>query len=411
MADNIPLNPGQGGAVLKTLQHADGEHTPTTALVYAATVSPGANVVQVVGPNHGLPVRLTDPVELAANSAVAVSGTVNASQTGDWIVKQPAAADLRTTAHQGGSWEVALAAGAEVKLASGSTAAVSGEVAATQAGAWMVSLAPDSEVKIAEGFELTLPDELSFELVPGAEVNLSPGAKVIAEQADPAELRTTAHQGGAWTVDIAADQVVGIAGVVPVSLGAAVTVEQSTAANLKVEATLAPDAEVKLAAGSSVAVSGTVALAPGTTVDLGSGATIDLDPNAEIKLGANNKLIGRASAGVDGSTVYDGTSPLKPKFARISASSQSDNVVVPRVPGKRIRVLRWGLTAHGDVSATWKSDDDAISGARPLTKYASAGGAYCPVGCFETETGDALVLALSAPVQVGGELTYVEVSD
>ena len=247
MADNVQLNPGSGGATLRTLQTAGGLDYPVGVFAYATTLSPGANAVQIVDATHGLPTSVIGAVE----------------------VEQADEAALNATAYQGGMWTVALAGGA--------TVAISGTVAATQSGAWSVSV---------------------------------PGTVAVT-------------QSGTWTVD------------------------------------LATEAAIEAVAGDST------------------------------------------------SSIYDGTTALTPKFAKISASASGDNTIVAAVATSKIRVLRWGLTADGDVSAKWRSATSDITGARPLTKYASAGGAYCPVGCFETDADAPLVLNLSEAVAVGGELTYV----
>ena len=42
-------------------------------------------------------------------------------------------------------------------------------------------------------------------------------------------------------------------------------------------------------------------------------------------------------------------------------------------------------------------------------QFASAGGAYCPLGIMETVAGEALDINNSAAVAVSGELTYAEI--
>jgi len=283
MADNVQLNPGSGGATLRTLRDADGLDWPVGVFAYATALEPGANVVQVVDSTHGMP--------------VAVLGGVAVEQEDETV--------LNATAHQGGTWTVALAGGA--------TVAVSGTVATTQSGAWSVT----------------------------------------ATQSDAASLKATVIQGGTWTVG--------------------------------------------LSGGTSVGVSGTVAVTK-------SGAW-------SVGLDAGTNLVGKVSAGVDGSTVYNGTAALEPRFVKISAANSGNNAVVAAVADHRIRVLRWGLTAGGDVNAKWRSGSTDLTGARSLTRYASAGGAYCPIGVFQTAKGEALNLNLDAAVAVGGELTYVLVPD
>lgn len=356
MADNTLLNPGVGGKTMRTLQDAGGVDYPVGVFAYATTVSDGANVIQLVDASHGLPVALV----------------------GDVTVKQATAANLKA--------EVTFASGSTVALAGGST------VAATQSGAWSVGVS--GSVTVAQSTASNLKAEVSQ----ATAANLN--ATVV--QSNAANLKATVTQAGPVTVA----QATAANLKATVTQAGPVTVQQATASSLK--------AEVTIAAGQAVGISGPVAVTQsGTwTVNLGTGATIDLDPNAELKLGANNKLIGKIAAGVDGATVYDGATALTPKFAKISVSSAGDNVIV-MAPGatKRIRVLRWGLTASGEVTVQWKSGATELTGPRPLTKYASAGGAYCPVGIFEATAEVALSLNLSAAVAVGGEITYVEVPD
>lgn len=139
----------------------------------------------------------------------------------------------------------------------------------------------------------------------------------------------------------------------------------------------------------------------GLSVEQAGEWVVTLDPAAAVTIS------GPVAVGIDGSAVYDGSAALAPQHAKIDAAEPGDNTVVAAEPGKRIRVLRWGLTADGDVTIKWRSATDDISGPRPLTKYASAGGAYCPVGIFETAPGEPLNLSLSTGAVVGGELTYV----
>lgn len=246
---------------------------------------------------------------------------------------------------------------------------------------------------------------LPVEVLGGVEVSQADAAALKATVSLASGSIVAATQSGAWSVGVAGSVTVAQATAAnlkaTVTQAGPVTVQQATASNLK--------AEVTIAASQSVGISGPVAVTQsGTwTVNLGSGATIDLDPNAELKLGANNKMVGKISAGADTSALYDGATALQPKFARISASASGNNTIVSAGVGMKIRVLRWGLTAAGDVNVKWVSNSGDLTGVRPLTKYASAGGAYCPVGIFETGGDETLSLHLSDNVAVGGEITYV----
>jgi hypothetical protein len=179
-------------------------------------------------------------------------------------------------------------------------------------------------------------------------------------------MNVTAHQGGSWEVAIAASQTI------------AATQSGAWTVSLSASQTLA-----------NVTTVGTI--------------------SNPVGIAAGTNLVGKVASGPDSSTIYSGTTALTPKFAKISASSSGDNAVVAAVAGKKIRVLRWGLTSNGTVSAKWRSNTTDLTGPRYLVQYASAGGAYCPVGVFETAAGEALNLNLSAAVAVGGELVYIEV--
>lgn len=343
MADNTQLNPGQGGAVLRTLQDATGKHWPAGLQAFTVTASDGANVLQLVDAAHGLPVEI-----------VGGGGSSGPSE-----VEQADEALLNATVYQGGAWVTQLAPGQSVGIAGTVTVSQSGPVsisgtvpvslaapiAATQSGSWITGLAPGTEVKLASGSSTAIT------------------GTVTVAQSGPVSIT------GVVPVSIA--DPVSISGTVPVSIASAVTVAQPNAANLKMTATLASGSTVGLVAGSA--------------------------------------LIGKTAAGADGSTLYNGTTALTPKFAKIDAASPGDNAVLAAVPGKKIRVLSWGFTAGGATTAKWRSGTTDITGPRKLTEFASAGQSLSEFGHFETATGQPLYLHLSAAVACGGNLTYVEV--
>lgn len=84
--------------------------------------------------------------------------------------------------------------------------------------------------------------------------------------------------------------------------------------------------------------------------------------------------------------------------------------MVAAVPGKKIRVKHYTLSAAGAVNAKWRSGTSTdLSGLIYLAaagSSADAGGVAPPEGVFETAAGQALTLDLSAAVAVGGHLTY-----
>jgi len=111
------------------------------------------------------------------------------------------------------------------------------------------------------------------------------------------------------------------------------------------------------------------------------------------------------------STVYNATTALTPKFAKIAASSSGDNTLVSAVATKKLRVLAYNFMSNGTVNAKFQSGASGTD----LTglKYCVANTGICAgfnqVGWFETTAGALLNLNLSSGVAVGGELVYVEV--
>jgi hypothetical protein len=241
----------------------------------------------------------------------------------------------------------------------------------------------------------------------------TPTVKIDAEQS------VAATQSGTWEVDIASGQTLANVTTVgsitnPVAVTqsgdwsfdlASVEVTQDTAANLLCTASQGGTWEVGITGTAAVTQSGTWNV--GTVTAVTAVGTI----TNPVGLKAGTALIGKASAGADTSTVYAGTDALTPQFARFATSSSGKTTIVSaQGSGKKIRVLRWNASANGGVGITlYSGASTAISGVKYMTQYASAGGAYCPVGICETAANEALEIDLSAAVAVSGEITYIVV--
>lgn len=120
---------------------------------------------------------------------------------------------------------------------------------------------------------------------------------------------------------------------------------------------------------------------------------------------------GGLSGSAETSTVYNGTTALVPKYAKISADLSGANTLVAAVVSKKIRVLAYNFIGAGAVGAKFRSATSAdLTGLKTID---AAGGGICanfnPVGWFETVSDELLNLDLSGAVLVGGELVYVEV--
>ncbi len=164
-----------------------------------------------------------------------------------------------------------------------------------------------------------------------------------------------------------------------------------------------------LPAGSNVI--GHVILDSGTLTTVSTVTTVGAVTAITNALPAGTNLLGQMSNSAETATVFNGTTACTPKFAAITASTSGATTIVALVGGKRIRVLRWSLSSNGAVNVKWQShvSPTDLTGLHYLTQFASAGGAYCPQGIFQTIAGEALDINLSASIAVGGELTYIEV--
>ena len=111
------------------------------------------------------------------------------------------------------------------------------------------------------------------------------------------------------------------------------------------------------------------------------------------------------------SPVYDGTSPLLPKFKIIDAATSGNNEIVAAVSSYKIRVLAAVFTMTG-TSTTIRfesgADGVALTGQMQPSQGQTITLPFNPVGWFESTT--ALNLELGGAQSVDGAITYVEVA-
>lgn len=101
--------------------------------------------------------------------------------------------------------------------------------------------------------------------------------------------------------------------------------------------------------------------------------------------------------------------PLPYKRAKISASASGATPIVAAVPGKRIRVVSYLLSANADVNAKFQSASTDLTDWLYMGAKGGNGAAFSLAGHFETAAAEALNINLSGAVAVGGFLTYTEV--
>lgn len=110
--------------------------------------------------------------------------------------------------------------------------------------------------------------------------------------------------------------------------------------------------------------------------------------------------------------IFNGDSPLLPKFAIIDAVTNGDNTIVAAVASKKIRVLALHLTMTGTlVTIRFESaaGGTALTGQMQPLAGNSITLPFNPVGWFETVAGDLLNMELGGAQSVDGCLVYVEI--
>lgn len=112
------------------------------------------------------------------------------------------------------------------------------------------------------------------------------------------------------------------------------------------------------------------------------------------------------------STVFQGTTPLVPKFAIIDGATSGDNTIVAAVTGKKIRVLAAFFTMTG-TAVTIRFESGAGGTALTGQMGPAAGQTivlpFNPLGWFETAAATLLNMELSGAQSVDGAIIYVEV--
>lgn len=184
--------------------------------------------------------------------------------------------------------------------------------------------------------------------------------------------------------------------------------------NVTIESGTVELGATSLAALETITVATVTAAIPAGDNNIGN-----VDIASAIPVGTNQ--IGRVTAAPETGAIYEGTTALTVKFAKISAASSGENTIVAAVTNKKIRVLSLALVGVGiAVNIYFK---DAASGTAifadgtnpiPIDKSGAAGAGglilgYNPMGWFQTAESGALILNLSAAQAVAGSISYIEV--
>jgi hypothetical protein len=378
--DNVTLNSGAGGATMRALADASNNEWPASVTCYATTLSPGANVLQVVTASAGLPVAQqgTWNVGITGTPGVTVSGSVAVTGT-FWQATQPVSGTV--TANAGTNLNtsaLALESGGhlasiDTKVPALGQALAAASVPVVLTSAQLTTLTPLSTVTANQGGTWTVQPGNTPNTAPWL-VNLSSGGNVV-----------TISGAGALKVDGSA-VTQPVSGTVTANAGSGnFTVVQSTAANLLCTAS------------------------QGGTWNIGTVTTVSAVTAISNALPAGTNLLGSMAVGQQIANVFNGTTAITPSYATFSTSASGATQVVAAVVSKKIYVLRWRVSANGSTNVNLQSHTTTgqATGLAYLTQYASGGGAYCPAGIMATASGEALDVNNSAAIAISGEVTYV----
>ncbi len=373
MADNTQLGSGIGGDVIKT--EDVGSYKLAVSKIYL-----GAHGVD------GGPVTSSNPLPVSVGNFPAtqgVAGTVTAN------------AGTGTFAVSAASLPLPLgAATASKQPAPGSAGSSSSDVLTVQGIAGMTPMKVDgSAVTQPVSGTLSVGNFPATQGVAGTvTANAGTGTFAVSAASLPLPLgaATASKQpapgsAGSSSSDVLTVQ--GIAGMTPMKVdGSAVTQPVSISGTLATNSSLIVGG-LAVSAGNPIPVANTNPLPAGTS------------------------LIGAVISSLTTGAIYNGVTALTPQFAPISASASGDNTVVAAVAGKKIRVLKYTILANGTVAVKFRSPSVAdLTGLMTLGTNSGVGGAFCPIGLFETAAGDPLIVNLSGGTGgVAGHLTYVQV--
>lgn len=461
MAHDTTINSMSGGDSIVTYDLVAAGAYPTTGKVPASVVyvSPNANTAPTpVTPANPLPVggtvaatqsgawsfsvstaipagdnvvgrvKLTDGTNIAAVTAAGavkvdasattqpVSGTVTANAgTGTFTVGGNVASGsadsgnpvkaggvfntggITLTTGQRGDLQLDASGNLLVHLAAGS----SGNAAASATG----SAVPSSADYLGVNVGGTLRGQ----------TGVNPSGSIYAGQVDLASVGGTSVAVGQHAmassipVVIASDQsAVPVSGTVTANAGTgnfSSNLAQVAGSSVQIAATGIQKVGISDSAGTSVTV-GQKAMASSLPVAIASDQSSI--PTAAT-LQAGTALAGQIVAPDQVNQIFNGTTALTPQFAAINASASGVTHLVSAVASKKVLVLKFSIVAAGAVNATFQSSGgSALTGPLPLGANGGIGGAYCPIGHFQSLSGEGLDINLGGATQVSGYLVYVQ---
>lgn len=113
--------------------------------------------------------------------------------------------------------------------------------------------------------------------------------------------------------------------------------------------------------------------------------------------------------------IYDGTTALTPKFAKIGVNTAGAEIIIAAVAAKRIRVLNLVIVTEGAAGVYFTDGgggNNLIGDATNPMKFGANGGValqYSPVGWCQTSASSAFTIVPDTATSIAGTVTYIEV--
>ena len=108
-------------------------------------------------------------------------------------------------------------------------------------------------------------------------------------------------------------------------------------------------------------------------------------------------------------TIYNGTTPILPRYCVIDEATSGQNEVVAAVAGNKIRFLAGHITMTGTSTTIQFQNGIAgtpLTGAMQPLQGHTIPWPFNPAGWFETTTGQPLQIALGAAQSIDGSCVY-----
>jgi hypothetical protein len=378
MADNITLDPGTGGAVIRT--DDDG----TAQWQYVKVVFGADNTQTIVTSSAGLPVELL--LSTAEIGNVKNSGTFATQAT-----LQAGTAEVGKLA--AGVAEIGNVKNSGTFVVQSTLQAGTAEIGKLAAGTASIGiLGANSGVDIGD---ITINNSTG-----ASAVNIQDGGNSITvDNAGLTELAAAINASSQMDVNIAASNAT-----VTVD-GSGVT--QPISGNVTNAGTFATQATLQ----AGTAEIGKLAAGAASIGTLGANSGVDIGDVDVASQPARDRLTDNIGVALQTDAILSDTTALTPKFAVIAASGSGDNTLVAAVSAKKIRVLQYVFVAASAVTVRFESGaaGTALSGQMEVAANSGVGGAFNPIGHFETASNTLLNLELSSAISVAGHLVYVEV--